>query len=193
MFAKMFLIISNKVSCKIMLFLTLALIMGGVTNALAAPEAKFTAGLTGQGESPPLVTKAQGTGEFRLLQSDEMIYEINITNIHNLTRAQIQMGKHGLEGPVIATLFSTNFPISYMSGSLSRGNLTYADLEGPMKGHKLSDLINLMKSGEVYVNILTQENPKGEVRGQIGLEGTDESNTTLGETSNNDTLPKEIE
>lgn len=193
MFTTMILIFKNKISHKLMLLLTLTLIIVGVTNALAAQESKFTAGLTGQGESPPLVTEAQGSGEFRLLQSDEMIYEINVTNIHNLTRAQIHLGKHGLEGPVIATLFSTNFPISYMSGILSRGNLTYADLEGPMKGHKLSDLINLIKSGEVYINILTQENPKGEVRGQIGLEGTDESNTTLGETSNNDTLPKEIE
>ncbi len=36
-----------------------------------------------------------------------------------------------------------------------------------MAGKQISDLVNLIKSGQVYVNVHTQKNTNGEIRGQI--------------------------
>ena len=38
-----------------------------------------------------------------------------------------------------------------------------------------------MYNGDTYVNVHTRQYPNGEVRGQIGLEGIDESGTMLGQ------------
>jgi hypothetical protein len=49
---------------------------------------------------------------------------------------------------------------------LAKGNITSTNLEGPLAGKKMSDLISLIKNGSVYVNVHTEANPQGEVRGQ---------------------------
>jgi hypothetical protein len=40
-------------------------------------------------------------------------------------------------------------------------------LEGPMQGKTISDLATAMKNGSTYANIHTEQNPNGEIRGQI--------------------------
>jgi hypothetical protein len=47
------------------------------------------------------------------------------------------------------------------------GSITADKLEGPMAGKQLSDLATAMNNGETYVNIHTEANPNGEIRGQI--------------------------
>ena len=56
-----------------------------------------------------------------------------------------------------------------------------ADLQGPMKGKHLSDLVDLFQHGDTYVNVATEQNANGEIRGQIGFAGIDESGKALGE------------
>ena len=43
-----------------------------------------------------------------------------------------------------------------------------------MTDKQLSDLVRTMRDGETYVNVHTQQNPNGEIRGQIMI-----SNSTL--------------
>ena len=40
-------------------------------------------------------------------------------------------------------------------------------LEGPLAGKQLSDLSIAMSNGTIYVNVHTEQNPNGEIRGQI--------------------------
>jgi hypothetical protein len=54
---------------------------------------------------------------------------------------------------------------------LSQGNITAANLEGPLAGQQLTDLIDIMDNGTAYVNVHTKDFPLGEIRGQISTEG----------------------
>lgn len=49
-----------------------------------------------------------------------------------------------------------------MSGTLSADNL-----ERPLLGKQISDLLDLFDNGEAYVNIPTAANSDGEIRGPI--------------------------
>jgi len=44
---------------------------------------------------------------------------------------------------------------------------TTSNLEGPIQGKTIDDLRNAMQNGTTYVNIHTEQNPNGEIRGQI--------------------------
>jgi CHRD domain len=86
----------------------------------------------------------------------------------NVTAAHIHSGKTGANGPILVTLFKTESPSSKpINGILTSGNLTNADLEGPMAGKTLIDLTKAMELGETYVNVHSEEFPNGEIRGQI--------------------------
>ena len=47
------------------------------------------------------------------------------------------------------------------------GTITADKLEGPLKGKPLSDLAVAGANGSLYINIHTEQYPKGEIRGQI--------------------------
>ncbi|SNQ60594.1 CHRD domain protein (fragment) [Candidatus Methanoperedens nitroreducens] len=50
---------------------------------------------------------------------------------------------------------------------LAEGNITQANLTGPLAGQPFSSLIDNMTNGSTYVNVHTIQNPAGEIRGQI--------------------------
>jgi hypothetical protein len=47
------------------------------------------------------------------------------------------------------------------------GTITADKLEGPLKGRPLSELAVAGANGSLYINIHTERNPNGEIRGQI--------------------------
>jgi hypothetical protein len=70
--------------------------------------------------------------------------------------AHIHQGKAGEIGQPI-----TN-PLS-----MGKGKITSSDLEGPLAGKQIADLVDIMRNGGAYVNVHTQQNQNGEIRGQI--------------------------
>ncbi len=54
-----------------------------------------------------------------------------------------------------------------MLPATGKGTITSSNLQGPMAGKQISDLVNLIKSGQSYVNVHTEKNKNGEIRGQI--------------------------
>ena len=127
----------------------------------------FDAKLTGKDEVPPKDTKASGVAEFTVTGANSMSYKVTVNNMEKVTAAHIHQGKVGENGPVVVTLFKTDSPSATTNGDLSQGTVSSDKFEGPLAGKPLSDLINMINNGEAYVNVHTQANPKGEIRGQL--------------------------
>ncbi|HEY7082355.1 MAG TPA: CHRD domain-containing protein [Nitrososphaeraceae archaeon] len=67
----------------------------------------------------------------------------------------IHQGKNGENGPPKVML------------SMGKGKITPGNLQGPLTGEQLSDLAKLMQDRNTNVNVHTQQNQNGEIRGQI--------------------------
>ena len=149
---------------------TLAIILGtgivvssSFNSAAYAQNGKFTANLSGQEEVPPTNSTATGMAEFTP-SGESVSYNVNATDIQGVTAGHIHTGAQGENGPVVATLFKFDSAQNQVS---ENGTITADKLEGPMQGKQISDLANAMKNGTTYVNIHTEQNPNGEIRGQI--------------------------
>lgn len=128
----------------------------------------FTTQMSGNEEVPPVESLASGTAEFNLSSDGNSIgYQLKVTEMSGITAAHIHSGNVGENGPVIVTLFGSDTPSDLINGLLSEGTISASDLEGPMEGKEISDLVSAMSNGVTYVNVHTQTNPDGEIRGQI--------------------------
>ena len=139
------------------------------TPVFAVPsgdQQKFTAQLSGDQEVPPIQTNASGITWFKPKQ-DSIAFELNTTDLQGITMAHIHNGKQGENGPPVVPLYTSDSPTILINGILANGNITASMLEGPMAGKQLSDLAIAMSNGSTYVNVHTEQNPNGEIRGQI--------------------------
>ena len=166
------------VSISIILSLTVVVgtlgVIAPVPNQATAQEPgvqEFDAILTSAAEVPPVQSSASGFAELEVEEgSDNMEYGIIVMNIDKVTQAHIHQGSSSEAGPVVATLFNASTPTGPTSGELTDGFITSANLEGPLQGKQLSDLIALMQNGQAYVNVHTEQNPDGEIRGTIEVD-----------------------
>ena len=127
-------------------------------------NANFSASLSGQGEVPPVQTTANGTADL-VPTNDSIDYFVNTTNLKGIAAGHIHLAPPGQNGPIVVTLFNITSPPQ--NQSFLNGSFTGENLEGPMQGNPLSELIGAMNNGTSYVNVHTKQNPNGEIRGQI--------------------------
>jgi hypothetical protein len=138
-----------------------------VTTSLVSAQGPPTipVSLTGKEEVPPVQSEATGIAEFKQIGMDYRAYSVKATNIQGVTAGHIHLGAEGENGPVVFTLFQYDAP---MNEVLETGTITADKFEGPMAGKQLSDLATAGVNGMLYVNIHTEQNPNGEIRGQVG-------------------------
>jgi hypothetical protein len=129
-----------------------------------AQNNKFIANLTGKEEVPPTNSNATGTVQFNLKGNDGIDYLVNATNIRGVTDGHLHLGKKGENGLIVFTLFRPDAPVDQIS---ENETITADEFVGPLKGKSINDLTTAMGNGSIYANIHTQENPNGEIRGQI--------------------------
>ena len=132
----------------------------------------FRAHLSGDQEVPPVETNATGQATFQLSRDGESLsYRLIVANIENVRMAHIHRAPAGANGPVVAWLYPSGPPPVTIPGRtdgiLAEGEITAGDLVGSLNGADLSDLIDLIASGETYVNVHTTQFGGGEIRGQI--------------------------
>jgi hypothetical protein len=158
----------------IILLFTSVLSVGSVSillNTVKAQEGQsFSATLSGKDEVPPTESNSTGTSKFQVNENNSQVsYWVNITGIKKVNEAHIHNGTAGENGDIVATL---------SKGKSAKGNdrppqigfagnITKDDLQGPLKGKEISDLVTLMSDGGAYANVHTDKYSKGAIRGQI--------------------------
>jgi protocatechuate 3,4-dioxygenase beta subunit len=187
------LILTNGMIVQVLEFETFTL------NYAHAQQQTFTTKLSGQNEIPPIKTQATGTAKFNGNSNDTLSYEIIANNINAVIGARVGQKN----GSLLAEVFNpyaihngkSGIPTGQINGVLSSGIITSDDLNGPLAGKRVSDLVKLMKEGKTVVDVRTLEHQKGEIRGVISpitavvhtnnTSGDSESkSTTLSSTSN---------
>jgi hypothetical protein len=154
-----------------------------VPSAIRIPSATaqgtpmfFTANanLSGAEEVPPVTdTTATGTATYRLVSGGQALQYTLVA--FGFTSQPIAAHIHapaprGVNAPIVAFLFPPN-PHSSCSSTTTvilqcAGQITAADLVGPLAGQPLSALIAQMAVGFSYTNAHTTLHPGGEIRGQ---------------------------
>jgi hypothetical protein len=156
---------------RITLFIFLLIILFaafGATVDTSSNNPTFKARLAGSKELPPVQTKAHGEVTFQLNNKrDKLTYNVIIWNIRDITGASIHQGKPDQSGPPVADLFTEPKTVDISGNFLADGVIEAYMLVGPLKGKSLDSLVQLMKTGEAYINVYTKGHPEGEVRGQI--------------------------
>jgi CHRD domain len=159
-------ITNTKIAMMVAIFAALILSSHGLTSLSSAQgPPTIPVSLTGNEEVPPVQTEATGVAEFKQVGIEYRAYSVKATNIQDATAGHIHLGAKGENGPVVFTLFKYDKPMNQI---LETGTITADKFEGPMAGKQLSDLATAGVNDMLYVNIHTEQNPNGEIRGQIG-------------------------
>ncbi|MCH7662170.1 MAG: CHRD domain-containing protein [Euryarchaeota archaeon] len=172
---------SRTVNRRQVLSATGAAIVGGfvMSGSAAADEhpSSFSTDLSGDAEVPPVETNASGWASFELSEDgSEVHFEVYIDCIRNVNQGHIHLGGEDENGPVVVWLYpqETQEPETIeglqREFTLAEGTLTEEDLVGPFEGESLDALAEAMEAGETYVNIHSEQNPDGEIRGQIEVD-----------------------
>ncbi len=124
----------------------------------------FSARLSGENEVPEVNTNGQGVAFFTFDEKKSTLYfSVSLSNLSTpITGMHIHEGPPGENGPVIINL------VPFLNGNRAKGaiqNVTRAT-------------IAKMLTGAYYINVHTENNPGGEIRGQVELE-TDTRFTAL--------------
>ncbi|MFL5371310.1 MAG: CHRD domain-containing protein [Myxococcales bacterium] len=141
--------------------------MGSSAMSAGAAQAKLES--TGE-VPPPNVGSSSPTGMATFTPSgDKISYKVTASGLTSpVTTAHIHSGGPGKAGPVVVPL--TISAGSDAGSANGEGTFDASAIKAPPDGSPMSwnDLISGLKSGNLYVNVHTQNNPKGEIRGQIG-------------------------
>lgn len=135
-------------------------------------QLNFRTHLQGDNEVPAVETNAQGQAKFKVSKDGNSIsYKLIVSNIENVLMAHIHNASAGENGGVVVWLYPASPPPAPIDGRfqgvLAEGTITADDLVGALEGQSLDDLIEEMEAGNTYVNVHTEQNPPGEIRGQI--------------------------
>jgi hypothetical protein len=137
------------------------------TGAPVDSRLTYTAVLTGGAEAPPVSTSATGTLTLTVADDGSKVdYVFEVTDLVGVQIARLRSGKAGETGGSILTLYDGPKNDSF-TGVLKEGSFTAADLEGPLKGKTIEDLVTMILAHSVYFNVGTLGHSNGELRGQL--------------------------
>jgi len=141
-----------------------------ITQQIQAQEGnKIITYLSGKEEVPPTKTDASAWAKFQEVNNgSQIVYSVSIIGLNKITGAHLHEGIKGQNGDVVAVLAGNKSAAQGNTTISFKGNITKDDLQGPLKGKEVSDLISRMKNSSIYVNVHTNEYKDGVIRGQIG-------------------------
>lgn len=131
---------------------------GGEIRGQLVPSSLFfgTANLTGAQEVPPVTTVATGTGTAILNGVTLELRGDLANNVAAVTAVQVQQGATGVNGPIASTLTET---------TLGSGIWFIPDTAPPLTQGEAT----AFTASGLYYNVLSANNPAGEIRSQINV------------------------
>ena len=146
----------------------LAVDESGSISARYGTQLKYNCSLLGSNEVPANNSDARGHANITISNDESAIsYKITASKIDDITAAHFHYAPPGLNGGVVATLYSNpNQPSGPNHGVLVNGVITSNDVTGAFDGD-ISALIGAIRSGVIYINVHTLDYPTGEIRGQV--------------------------
>ena len=134
----------------------------------------FVAILTGKEEVPEVDTLDTALATFQSNnnskedEKDDLKYFVKVTDTDKIKEVDIHTGKHNEKEEVIADLYKSETPSGeVIMGNLTEGKIRSKDLKGPLQGKNTKELVRKIEKGEAYVDLKTEDKPKGKVRGKI--------------------------
>lgn len=136
----------------------------------------FAAIMTGKEEIPEVDTLDTALATFQSInnnknkdnEKDDIKYSVKVTDTDKIKEVNIHTGKPNEKGDVVAELYKSETPSrEVIMDNLTDGKIRSKDLKGPLQGKKTKELIRKIEKGEAYVDIKTEDKPKGKVRGKI--------------------------
>jgi|SwirhirootsSR2_FD_contig_81_22782_length_579_multi_2_in_0_out_0_1 hypothetical protein len=131
----------------------------------------WTANLSGSNEAPPVA--ATGSGGRATVTYDAATqtgtYSIDVYNLPTgVTASHIHAGGPGVSGPVIINFTVANGTSNdfRISGTFKASDVVARPAQGV---NNMDDALAAMLLGEAYVNVHSQANGGGEIRGQLVL------------------------
>lgn len=149
------------------------------TYSYAQQDTDFVANLTGEGIVPPVDSAATAVVKFHVNPNETISYDISAYNIDKVF--DVYMGTQNntnllelinpyatvLSGPRVTNQFQSAYPTDPIDGELTSGVITADKFYGSLAGKSISDLVTMMKSGQMQVEIRTISHENGEIAGPI--------------------------
>lgn len=147
---------------------------GGAMFGLGVdPSEAETSTPTGTPTGTPTETPTGTPTETPAATGTELHYALAATDIEDAMMAHIHLGPVGENGEVVVWLYpspETQAPRTIagrFDGVLAADVITEDDLVGPLEGESIDALVEELQAGDAYVNVHTEANPAGEIRGQV--------------------------
>lgn len=158
------------------------------SGSVYSQEGPFVANLRGSEEVPQVESTARGIALFQLNEdSTEVTYRLSVHQVGQdegarLTEAQLHCAPQGETGPVVADLLGqvrggVTAPLE-VSATMSDANIISEEDQTAEDGTTcstaigtpvttLAELLQAIEAGNIYVNVSSEQNQEGEIRGQV--------------------------
>jgi hypothetical protein len=153
---------------RVILMAAAAIIVIGLASPANAQTIRFTAFLHGGNETPLVLTGAFGNATVTLDTSTQTVsWVIDIFNLPSgINNAHFHVGAPGIAGPTVVNIaFTANQSNDFrLSGSATAANL---NARGDQGIRSWDDFMQALQGEQMYINIHTNVNGGGEIRGQV--------------------------
>jgi CHRD domain-containing protein len=135
--------------------------------------------INGFQEVPPILTDGHGTLTLRF-KGNAIDYQLTYSGLTSkAAAAHIHFAQKGVNGGVLAFLCGGEGKLDCPpSGGTVTGTITAADIQPlPLQNvtaRNFAGAVRIIRSGDAYANVHTENFPNGEIRGQIRATQTDD-------------------
>ena len=153
---------------RVMRMMVAAVFVLGTVGTAQAQVVRFTANLSGDQETPVVLTGAFGTATVSMdLGTGTLSWSIDVFNMPSGTNnAHFHVGGPGVAGPTVVNIaFPAQISNDFnLSGTATAANLNVRADQGI---RSWDDFIQSLLGGQMYLNVHSNVNSGGEIRGQV--------------------------